>query len=218
MSATTTPNVLRSRSSGTWHRYPQEGITDLTLEQRVTGLEHLMEPLPARIGTLEDKVHELDTWAGPGQNDALSKNIIGFRAETNRKLDGLTKDLTKVGNDVNQLTAQFGGFRNEVSRLSGEIAELQSDTTEVKTKLKELSVVQDQQTRLVQRNAKLIDDQLFMAGGLKDNLREFQVEVADFKTEVSTEIGMLKGDFAEFKTEVKGALAEILDRLPAKGA
>ena len=105
---------------------------ELTLRKRVRGLEELMKPLPVRIGALEDKVHHLDTWAGPGQNDALSKNIIAFRAETNRKLDGLARDLTKVSNDVSQLTTQFGGFRNEVSRLSGEVAGLKTDMTEVK--------------------------------------------------------------------------------------
>jgi hypothetical protein len=149
---------------------------DLTLQQRVTGLEHLMEPLPARIGTLEDKVHKLDTWAGPGQNKGLSDNIIGFRSETN------------------------GHF------------------AEVKKKLKELGVVQDQHTGYLQRHARMIDDLMLMSGRMRDTLLDVQVEVADFKTEVAAEIGTLKGDLAEFKVEVKGALAEILDRLPPKKA
>ena len=170
-----------------------------TIEQRVTGLEELVKPLVPLPG----RVKNLETNAGPGQNEALSANIVEFRTETN---------------------AHF---------------------VEVKKKLKELGVVQDQQTRLVQRNAKLIDDQLFMIGGLKDNMREFQVELADFKTEVTDEITTLKGDvaglktdvaglkgdmtqvkgdvaglkgeLAEFKLEVRGTLAEILDRLPPKG-
>jgi len=149
------------------------------------GLEELVKPLVPLPG----RVKNLETNAGPGQNEALSANMVEFRTETN---------------------AHFA---------------------EVKKKLKELGVVQDQQTRLVQRNAKLIDDQLFMIGGLKDNLREFQVELADFKTEVTEEITTLKGDvaglrrdvagingeLAEFKLEVRGTLAEILDRLPPKG-
>ena len=157
-----------------------------TIEQRVAGLEELVKPLVPLPG----RVKNLETNAGPGQNEALSANIVEFRTETN---------------------AHFA---------------------EVKKTLKELGVVQDQQTRLVQRNAKLIDDQLFMIGGLKANLREFQVELADFKTEVTGEITTLKGDvaglkgdvagirgeLAEFKVEVKGALAEILDRLPPKEA
>ena len=170
-----------------------------TIEQRVTGLEELVKPLVPLPG----RVKNLETNAGPGQNEALSANIVEFRTETN---------------------AHF---------------------VEVKKKLKELGVVQDQQTRLVQRNAKLIDDQLFMIGGLKDNMREFQVELADFKTEVTDEITTLKGDvsglktdvaglkgdmtqvkgdvaglkgeLAEFKLEVRGTLAEILDRLPPRG-
>jgi len=170
-----------------------------TIEQRVTGLEELVKPLVPLPG----RVKNLETNAGPGQNEALSANIVEFRTETN---------------------AHFA---------------------EVKKKLKELGVVQDQQTRLVQRNAKLIDDQLFMIGGLKDNMREFQVELADFKTEVTDEITTLKtdvsglktdvsglkgdmtevkadvaglkGELTEFKLEVRGTLAEILDRLPPRG-
>ena len=149
-----------------------------TIEQRVTGLEELVKPLVSLPG----RVKNLETNAGPGQNEALSANIVEFRTETN---------------------VHFA---------------------EVKKKLKELGVVQDQQTRLVQRNAKLIDDQLFMIGGLKDNMREFQVELADFKTEVTdeittlkTDVAGLKGELAEFKLEVRGTLAEILDRLPPKG-
>jgi hypothetical protein len=170
-----------------------------TIEQRVTGLEELVKPLVPLPG----RVKNLETNAGPGQNEALSANIVEFRTETN---------------------AHF---------------------VEVKKKLKELGVVQDQQTRLVQRNAKLIDDQLFMIGGLKDNMREFQVELADFKTEVTDEITTLKtdvsglktdvsglkgdmtevkadvaglkGELTEFKLEVRGTLAEILDRLPPRG-
>jgi len=191
-----TPNVRVPGITRVRHRYSQEGMMELTLRKRVRGLEELMKPLPSRIGALEDKVHHLDTWAGPGQNEALSDNIIAFRAETNRKLDGLTKDLTKVGNDVSQLTTQFGGFRNEMSRLSGEVAGLQTDMTEVKKDV----------------------------AGLKGDMTEVKGDVSTLKGDVSTlkgDVSTLKGDVAELKTDmvqVKGALAEILDRLPLKEA
>jgi len=177
-------------------------MTD-TLEQRVTGLEELVKPLVPLPG----RVNDLETYAGPGQNEALSKNIAEFRAETN------------------------GHF------------------AEVKKKLKELGVVQDQQTGLLHRHAKMLDDALLFICRARDDLREFRVEVTDFKTEVTAEITGLKGDvstlkgdvstlkgdvstlkgdvagikgdLAEFKTDmvgVKGALAEILDRLPPRAA
>jgi len=37
-------------------------------------------------------------------------------------------------------------------------------------------------------------------------------------TSLKTDVAGLKTDFAQFKVEVKGALAEILDRLPPKAA
>jgi hypothetical protein len=36
--------------------------------------------------------------------------------------------------------------------------------------------------------------------------------------EVKTDVAGLRGDLAEFKVEVRGTLAEILERLPAKAA
>ena len=167
-----------------------------TIEQRVTGLEELVKPLVPLPGRVKD----LETYAGRGQNEALSTNIAEFRAETN---------------------AHFA---------------------EVKKKLKELGVVQDQHTTQLQRHYRMLDDLLLFAVRTKEDLKEFRVEVADFKTEVTSEIGTLKGDVGTLKgdvstlkgdvctlkgdvaelkgdmVEVKGALAEILDRLPAKGA
>src|SRR6516225_4581149 len=102
------------------------------IRRRVRGLEELMKPIPARIGKLEDRVDHLEAFAGPGQQEALADNIVEFRAETNRKLDGLGKDVTRLRNDVSQLTTQFEGFRTEVSQLSGEVADLQADITGVK--------------------------------------------------------------------------------------
>jgi hypothetical protein len=191
-------------------------MTD-SLEQRVTGLEELVKPLVPLPG----RVKELETCAGPGQNEALSKNIAEFRTETN------------------------GHF------------------TEVKKKLKELGAVQDQQTGLLHRHARMLDDALLFICRTRDDLKEFRIGVSDFKTEVTAEttglksdvgtlkgdvsalkgdVGTLKGDVSALKgdvstlkgdvstlkgdvstlkgdmVEVKGALAEILDRLPAKGA
>lgn len=140
---------------------------ELTLRKRVRGLEQLMKPLPSRIGALEDKVHHLDTWAGPGQNEALSDNIIAFRAETNRKLDGLSKGLTEVGNDVSQLTTQFGGFRNEMSRLSGEVAGLQADMTEVKT---DVAGLKSDMTEVKGDVAELKSDMVEVKGALAEIL------------------------------------------------
>ena len=135
-------------------------MTD-SLEQRFTGLEELVKPLLPLPG----RVTDLETFAGPGQNEALSDNIAEFRAETN------------------------GHF------------------TEVKKKLKEVGAVQDQQTGLLHRHARMLDDALLFIGRTRDDLKEFRIEMTDFKTEVTAEI-----------TGLKGTLAEILDRLPPKAA
>ncbi len=112
--------------------------------------------------------------------------------------------------------------------IAGFRAETNAHFAEVKKKLKELGVVQDQHTTQLQRHYRMLDDLLLFAVRTKEDLKEFRVEVADFKTEVTSEIGTLKGDVSTLKgdvaelkgdmVEVKGALAEILDRLPAKGA
>jgi chromosome segregation ATPase len=140
----------------------------LTTEQRLEGLEELVKPLPVRIGTLEDKVHQLETWAGPGQNEGLSRNIIAFRKETNRKLDGLTKDVAELKTNV-------AGLQTDVAELKTNVAGLQTDVAELKT-----------------------------------NVAGLQTDVAELKTDVAE----LKTNLADFTVEVRGALAEILDRLP----
>src|ERR1700722_18748035 len=130
-------------------------MTD-SLEQRVTGLEELVKPLVPRPGRVKD----LETFAGPGQNEALSKNIAEFRGETN------------------------GHF------------------ADVKKKLKELGAVQDQQTGLLHRHARMLDDALLFICRTRDDLKEFRIEMTDFKTEVTAEITGLKGDVSTLKGDV----------------
>jgi prophage DNA circulation protein len=108
--------------------------------------------------------------------------------------------------------------------------------------LKEIRAVQDQHTMVLRRHSKMLDDLLLFVCNGREDLQEFRIEVNDFKAEVTSDIGMLKTDVSGLKTdvsglktdvsglkadvaelrtdmtEVKGTLALILDRLPAKSA
>lgn len=78
--------------------------------------------------------------------------------------------------------------------------------------LKEIRTVQDQHTTVLRRHSKMLDDLLLFVCNGREDLQEFRIEMNDFKAEVASETGTLKTDM----TEVKGTLAVILDRLPAK--
>src|ERR1700722_16266756 len=69
-------------------------MTD-SLEQRVTGLEELVKPLVPLPGRVKD----LETFAGPGQNEALSKNIAEFRGETNGHFADVKKSSRNSARD-----------------------------------------------------------------------------------------------------------------------
>jgi len=88
-----------------------------------------MDTIDDRIGTLEMRVERLETWAGPGQTDALSVNIRAIRA-----------DLVSFRRVQNQHGVLLGRLNEDVARLKDDVSVLRTDVAELKTGVAELKV------------------------------------------------------------------------------
>jgi len=73
-----------------------------------------------RVGLLEMRVDKLATWAGPGQNEALSASLAHTRAE-----------LAKIRRTQDTHTSQL-------TQLKADVAGLKTDMTEVKAAIQEI--------------------------------------------------------------------------------
>ena len=80
-----------------------------------------------RVGLLEMRVKTLETWAGPGQTEALAEGQRAIRADLAR----LRADLLKIQKSQDRHSRLLG-------RLTSDVDELRSDMTEVKGTLQEI--------------------------------------------------------------------------------
>jgi hypothetical protein len=97
------------------HHYPKEATVDLTVEERVDSLE-------------------VDTYAGPGQNEVFSDNFLEIRKKLNQmgRVQGAhTRTLSKH-------TKMLTGLKGDVRTLKDDVATLKSDMVEVKGALAEI--------------------------------------------------------------------------------
>jgi hypothetical protein len=166
--------------------YPEEGTMTVTLEERVE--------------VLEGKVDNLETWAGPGQNDAFSRNLAEFRQETNAKLTGLTTKVDKLQGDVTGLQADVTGLRTDVTGLQADVTGLRTDVTGLQADVTGL------RTDFTE---------------LKTEVTELKVDFVGFTNHVRGELAGIDNTLYSMRSDVKavkGTLAEILDRLPPKAA
>jgi uncharacterized protein involved in exopolysaccharide biosynthesis len=83
-----------------------------------------MATIEERIGTLEMRVNNLETWAGPGQAVALAEGQRQIRA-----------DLAKM---QAEFKAEFATLKTEFATLKTEFATLKTDMAEVKGTLREI--------------------------------------------------------------------------------
>lgn len=114
-----------------------------------------MNTIADRIGTLEMRVERLETWAGPGQSEALSVNIRAIRAELigirrmqkqhgiqldqhGVQLATLTADVARLKDDVSVLKADVAVLKADVAVLKSDVADLKADVAEVKVVLQEI--------------------------------------------------------------------------------
>ena len=88
------------------------------------------------------RVERLETWAGPGQTEALSVNIRAIRADVvafrgvqkkhGMQLDELTKDVSRLKADVGDLKGDVGVLKADVAELKGDVGVLKADVAELK--------------------------------------------------------------------------------------
>jgi uncharacterized protein involved in exopolysaccharide biosynthesis len=83
-----------------------------------------MATIEERIGTLEMRVNNLETWAGPGQAVALAEGQRQIRA-----------DLAKM---QAEFKAEFATLKTDVATLKTDVATLKTDMAEVKGTLREI--------------------------------------------------------------------------------
>ena len=144
---------------------------------------------------LEDRVERLETWAGPGQIEALAEGQQAIRADIAKlqvTVNRHEKLLVRIARDVGTLKGDVGTLKGDVDTLKTDVGTLKTDVGTLKA---------DVDT-------------------LKGDVAVLKTDVAVLKTDVDT----LKGDVAVLKTdvaglkqdmgEVKETLREILRRLP----
>ena len=101
-----------------------------------------------RLGTLEVRVDNLGTWAGPGQAGALAAGQAEIRAELakvrqtqdrhTRMLADLTADVSGLKTDVSRLNEDVAGLKQDVAGLKQDVAGLKQDVAELKEGLREV--------------------------------------------------------------------------------
>ena len=87
-----------------------------------------------RVGMLEMRVNTLETWAGPGQTEALAEGQRKIRAD----LAKIQKTQDRHSRLLGRLTSDVDILQGDVAGLKADVAELRSDMAEVKGTLQEI--------------------------------------------------------------------------------
>jgi phage shock protein A len=90
-----------------------------------------MATIEERLGTLEVRVKNLETWAGPGQASALAEGQRQIRADIARMRLEFTSEINGVKTDLAIL-------KTDVATLKTDVATLKTDMTEVKETVREI--------------------------------------------------------------------------------
>jgi mediator of RNA polymerase II transcription subunit 25 len=96
-----------------------------------------------RLETLEMRVGNLETWAGPGQAEALADGMRDVRADLakvrqtqdrhTRMLADLTADVSELKTDVATLKTDVATLKTDVATLKSDVATLKSDVATLKS-------------------------------------------------------------------------------------
>ncbi len=92
--------------------------------------------LEQRLGTLEVRVGNLETWAGPGQAEALAEGQRALRADlakVRQTQDRHTRMLAELTADVAELKIRVSGLESDVATLKSDVATLKSDLATLKS-------------------------------------------------------------------------------------
>jgi septal ring factor EnvC (AmiA/AmiB activator) len=97
-----------------------------------------MATIEERIGTLEMRMNNLETWAGPGQAAALAEGQRQIRAD----LAKMQAEFAGFKTEFASFKAEFAGFKTEFASFKAEFAgfktEVKADMAEVKGTLREI--------------------------------------------------------------------------------
>ncbi|HEY3976293.1 MAG TPA: hypothetical protein VGM79_03395 [Streptosporangiaceae bacterium] len=102
-----------------------------------------MADVSEQIKALQVRVSKLETWAGPGQADALSAGMRAMRADiadirrVQRQHTGL---LNALNRDVAGLKAEMAGVKQDVAVLKADVAGLKEDVAVLKADMAEVKV------------------------------------------------------------------------------
>ena len=110
-----------------------------------------MADVDEQIKALQMRVSKLETWAGPGQADALSAGVRALRtdaAETRRVqrqhtglLGALNRDVAGLTRVQEQHTAQLGKLDQDVAGIKADVAGLKQDVAVLKRDMAEVKMV-----------------------------------------------------------------------------
>ena len=90
-----------------------------------------MATIEDRLGTLEVRVNNLETWAGPGQAGALAEGQRQIRSD----ITVMRRDIAKIQSDMAKMRAEF---TFEFTTLKTDVATLKTDMAEVKETVREI--------------------------------------------------------------------------------
>ena len=110
-----------------------------------------MADVDEQIKALQMRVSKLETWAGPGQADALSAGVRALRtdaAEIRRVqrqhtglLGALNRDVAGLTRVQEQHTAQLGKLDQDVAGIKADVAGLKQDVAVLKRDMAEVKMV-----------------------------------------------------------------------------
>jgi hypothetical protein len=86
-----------------------------------------MTSAEVRLSILETRVSQLETWAGPGQIEALLAGIRGIRG-----------DITVMRRVQDRHSRQLAGLKTDVAGLKTDVAGLKTDVAELKLGIREI--------------------------------------------------------------------------------
>ena len=101
-----------------------------------------------RLERLEVRVGNLETWAGPGQAQALVEGMREVRSDLarvrqtqdrhTRMLADLTADVSELKTDVATLKTDVATLKTDVATLKTDVATLKTDVAALKTDMAEV--------------------------------------------------------------------------------
>ena len=97
-----------------------------------------MATIEERIGTLEMRMNNLETWAGPGQAAALAEGQRQIRADLAKMQAGLAKMQADLAKMQAEFKAEFATLKTDVVTLKTDVVTLKTDMAEVKGTLREI--------------------------------------------------------------------------------